>query len=302
MNFKTLRNFLIASSLLSTPALATISNQNAYVVDQGNGSTTAFNFSFLIPYQSDGVTPAVQVQVYTPASGVLATLTPNLYSITGVGNSSGGTVTYPLTGSPLAAGSELIITRSLAYTQPTAVTNQGFYPHVVEQTADSLEAQIQQLSVAIGSTFRLPSNIQINPFGPPIPSSVLGFDSNNNPIYYPYPLISDQSSNLSDDVLITTYSANPIYVKINTTIGCVTSSGTITLTLPVISSVVLGQFVRVLDLSNYAGVNNIIIQASGPDVILDHSTSSTQYVVSVNNTLTFLVAMSSGWRAISYGY
>lgn len=109
----------------------------------GNGATTAFAYNFIIPYQSDGVTPACQV-VYTSAAGVEAVLAPNLYTISGVENPAGGTVNYSSNG-PIATGTFLTITRTVAYTQPDAFPNQAFYPESVETGLDNLELQIQQL-------------------------------------------------------------------------------------------------------------------------------------------------------------
>ncbi len=48
-------------------------------------------------------------------------------------------MTYPLSGSPIANGTKLTIVRSLPYTQPTVLTNQGGYylcttAHTVEMS------------------------------------------------------------------------------------------------------------------------------------------------------------------------
>ena len=148
-------------ALLPERAAATISTQVSFTTASGNGATTVFNFSFLIPYQSDGVTPAVGVYITSPTN-VITTLTLGTdYTITGVGNSSGGSITYnPGTG-PLPSGWTITIMRALAYTQPTAVGNVSFYPHTVEQVADSIVMQVQQLAsiVAPGST--IPSIIPV---------------------------------------------------------------------------------------------------------------------------------------------
>lgn len=150
--------FLAGLLALASPAYAVINSPAAQTIAAGNGATIAFNYSFIIPYQSDGVTPAVTVDLQDNL-GVITTLSPSLYTITGVGNSAGGTVVYPLSGAPLASGNYLIITRSLDYTQPTAVSNTSFLPHTVEQIADKLDMQIQQLSLKIGSG----SSVSINP-------------------------------------------------------------------------------------------------------------------------------------------
>ena len=134
----------------STPSRATIASPTSSVVASGNGSTTTFAYGFIIPYQSNGTTPAVSAYLTnTTTSAVTPLVLGTDYSISGVGNSAGGTVTYPITGSPLAAGNTITIQRSLAYIQPTAVGNTAFYPHTVEQVADNLDMQIQQLNTTL---------------------------------------------------------------------------------------------------------------------------------------------------------
>jgi hypothetical protein len=150
------RALLIGSALwaLATAAAQpTITSPTVSVTDPGNGSTTSFAYNFLIPFQANGITPAVTVQVLNVATDVLTPVAPGAYSIAGAGNPLGGTVTYAPGGVPLAVGFSLVITRSLAYTQPIAVPNFSFYPHTVEVSADNLEAQIQQLAAMPVSVF-----------------------------------------------------------------------------------------------------------------------------------------------------
>lgn len=125
----------------------TISIQDCTITDQGNGVTSTFDYNFIIPFQPDGVTPAVTVYTIDP-SGNQVTLSPSKYTISGVGYPNvGGAVTYiPDGGLPLPTGWEVIIDRNLDYTQPIAVANQSFTPHTVEVLGDYLEMQIQQLA------------------------------------------------------------------------------------------------------------------------------------------------------------
>lgn len=125
----------------------TVSTQaNAQQV-AGDGVTTVFAFNFV--YDSSSV---IKVY-YVDSTGAKTLLTASQYTLTlnapvtnqlwGVG----GTVTYPLVGSPIAAGTYLYIQRVLPYTQSVSIQNQGnFYPQVTEQALDLLEMQIQQLA------------------------------------------------------------------------------------------------------------------------------------------------------------
>lgn len=141
------------ASIFPERARATINSPQASVTIPGNGVQTAFVYPFIIPYQADGITPAVTVAI-TNSVGVVTVLLPSAYTISGINNPAGGTVTYN-PGTPLAVGNTLTITRALAYIQPTAVNNQSFVPHTVEQVADNLDMQIQQLNNRIGSSAQL---------------------------------------------------------------------------------------------------------------------------------------------------
>jgi len=123
----------------------TISTETCSVTANGDDSNTTFAYNFLIPYQADGSTPAVDA--FTTTDGVDTALVLNTdYSIVGVEESAGGTVTYPLSGDPLASGSTITIQRDEAYVQPYAFPNQGFKPSDVEAALDWLVMQTQQLN------------------------------------------------------------------------------------------------------------------------------------------------------------
>ncbi len=84
--------------------------------------------------------------IFTDASGLETTLSPTLYLATGIGNPSGGSVTYPLSGPPIASGTKLTIVRTVPYTQTTVLSNQGgYYPEVVEKRFDQIYMALQQL-------------------------------------------------------------------------------------------------------------------------------------------------------------
>ena len=158
----------------------TVTTTSSKVVALGNGVTTVFTYSFLIPAAVDAVV------TYTDASGNPTTLLASQYTITGLGNPAGGTVTYPTSGSPIANGTLLTIQRILPLTQGTSISNQGaFYPGVVESGLDTATMQIQQIASTVGSTLQVPST---DPTPGALPSAnqranqMLGFDGSGNPI------------------------------------------------------------------------------------------------------------------------
>lgn len=134
----------------------TVTAQTPRIKVAANGSTTAFAFNFLIPSASDGSALCnVYVLNTTVAPSTLTLLSSSVYSVSGLDNPSGGSVTYPLSGTPLATGKYVIIVRTVPYDQPTAVSNQGFYPHTVETSEDWIVEQIQQLLDTVGRAFKV---------------------------------------------------------------------------------------------------------------------------------------------------
>lgn len=108
----------------------------------GNSSATSFEFDFKTNTSSD-----LRV-LLTDAAGVDQQLTLGVhYSVSLNGNQNtdpGGTITYPLIGSPLATGAKLTVLRAAAYTQPTTFTG-GVTPSTLESKVDNLTMLAQQL-------------------------------------------------------------------------------------------------------------------------------------------------------------
>ncbi len=123
----------------------TITSETCEITDVGDGSNTEFAYNFLIPYQPDGVTPAVGAYVLDGAVRTNLVLDTD-YSITGVGNPAGGIVTYPLSGTPLGVGDTIVIGRTADYEQPYDFPQQSFRPTSVEQAMDWAMMTIQQLN------------------------------------------------------------------------------------------------------------------------------------------------------------
>lgn len=111
----------------------------------GNGVGTVFPFTFKVFVNTD-----VEV-LRVDANGNPTTLTLDSdYSIAlnpDQDSNPGGTITYPVTGTPLPLTYQLVALGGLPDDQPTDITNQGgFYPSVIEDMADRSTIQIQQLA------------------------------------------------------------------------------------------------------------------------------------------------------------
>lgn len=159
----------------------TITSQTTKVVALGDGIATVFNYSFLIP-------DAASVQViYEDVTGALTTLLPAQYTITGLGLDAGGTVTYPLSGSPIAVGTSLTIARNAAIVQLTSLDNQGgFYPQSVEDALDYLTILLQQIDELFTRALVVPITEPSAPLTIPTialrKNQFLGFDGSGLPI------------------------------------------------------------------------------------------------------------------------
>ena len=121
----------------------------------GNSSTTSFPFGFKVFTTED---LKVTVNDANGAETVLVldsdyTVTLNLDQE----STPGGTVTYPVTGSPLASGLKLTITGNVSYEQGTDIPTGGdFNPTILENALDSLSMQIQQLDEAVSRAAVVP--------------------------------------------------------------------------------------------------------------------------------------------------
>lgn len=129
----------------------TIPTSQSLEIFLGNGVTTSFNFTFV------GDSISYIVVTYTDITGNATVLSAASYTVslneaaTGSLWGIGGTVTYPLVGSPIAAGTTLTVARILPLTQVNTISNQGnFAPQVTESALDTLAMQIQQTSARSG--------------------------------------------------------------------------------------------------------------------------------------------------------
>lgn len=121
----------------------------------GNGVTTAFPFTFKVFAASD------IALTKTSATGIDTALVLDAdYSIAlnpDQDATPGGTITYPLSGDPLAVGETLVGVGALPYDQTTDFPSGGSYRATThEDTFDRVVQQIQQLAEAQGRALTLP--------------------------------------------------------------------------------------------------------------------------------------------------
>lgn len=145
------------------------------VVYSGNGATTSFAYDFRVFQNSD------LVVTHIDANGVqtVKTITTH-YTMTNAGDETGGTVTYPVSGSPLPTGEKLVLQRIVGVLQSTSIRNQsGFYPNVLEDAMDRLAMEIQQINDLIKRAPKLPPETAIVDLALPnlIASKIIGVNS-----------------------------------------------------------------------------------------------------------------------------
>jgi hypothetical protein len=172
----------------------TINTQNNKSIVLGNGSQTQFAFGFI------GVAAAFISVIFTDADGNETVLargsgtsqyqivlnSPVQGAIWGVG----GTVTYNPSGTPIAAGTSLTISRTLPLTQAISLQNLISLSTVsngAEMGLDTLEMQLQQVSEtfsrAIVAPIVDPDTIDLTlPAAAQRANLVLGFDGDGNVI------------------------------------------------------------------------------------------------------------------------
>lgn len=133
----------------------TLDSKLSKAVYHGNGSTTVFPFAFKVWETS-------QIAVtMTDASGVSTDVTSNS---TVTVTSSGGSVTYPASGSPLATGAKLAITRNMPFTQGiNLVSASRFDPQVLEDGLDQATAERQQMLEMMARAVILPATSNESP-------------------------------------------------------------------------------------------------------------------------------------------
>jgi hypothetical protein len=146
----------------------------------GTGSQTSWPFTFKVFAATDiAVTIANSLGVETALNyGADYNVTLNANQET----SPGGTVTYPISGTPLPIGSRLVIVGNLPYDQPLDLPAGGnFSPLALENELDRLTMQIQQLRENVGRALTVPVTSGVSPSLPsPAASNIIGWSENGD--------------------------------------------------------------------------------------------------------------------------
>jgi hypothetical protein len=127
--------------------VASTTNKQSY---NGNGSQSVFAYTFKIFVDAD-------IKVYVGTT--LKTLNTH-YTLSGVGTTSGGNVTFTSGNFPASGTGNVTILRSLALTQPLDLVNYGrFDAEVVEAQYDKLTMMVQQLQEQADRTIRFSTTV-----------------------------------------------------------------------------------------------------------------------------------------------
>lgn len=162
----------------------TISSEISRVDYVGNGATSVYPYTFKILSESDLL---VTVRDTNDAESTLTY--PSNFTVTGVGESSGGSIT--LLAGNLASGYAITIRRQLTLVQEADIRNQGaFYREVHEDVFDRLTMVDQQLHDENLRTLKIPESEvgtvtnTVLPAASSRANKILGFDSSGNPSTY----------------------------------------------------------------------------------------------------------------------
>jgi hypothetical protein len=128
--------------------VASTTNSVSYT---GNAAATNFAFSFLMPTGDEVVT------LYEIATGIEgAALNASLYTVNGADDPNGGSIDYPLVGSPLAATHKINIKRVVALEQTLNLTTQSAYnPAELEAQLDKIVMGLVQVDEEVSRAIKV---------------------------------------------------------------------------------------------------------------------------------------------------
>jgi len=140
----------------------------------GNDSTTVFAYAFRIT-NSNQLKVIITDSDGVETVGVLGTD----YTVSGVGDTKGGNVTYPVSGDPLATGSTLTVKRNPDFTQDTDLLNRGNYSaQAIEDALDYLMMTVHKVQEQIDRGLLLAETSAFSDLIVPDPSAdkILGWN------------------------------------------------------------------------------------------------------------------------------
>ncbi len=145
-----------------------LSSATSSISYTGNGSVATYSYTFRIDSQTD-----LRVLKVTDA-GVVTVLTLTTdYTVTGVGNGTGGTIT--LVAGNLPADYKLILRRKLSLTQDTEIRNEGtYFASEHENKFDELTMQDQQQQFELDRSLKLPEEVDTADFDMTLPATIVG--------------------------------------------------------------------------------------------------------------------------------
>lgn len=156
----------------------TVETTTSTVVYQGNDVAVEFDF----PFKTLDETHLSVTRRDTATGLVDYTYTDSDFTITGIGDAEGGTVEL---NDPLASGYEIVIERTVPYTQALDIVNQsGFYPQSIEDQLDLIEMQVQQIAALAGRSITVAVGEELDslPSATARANMFLSFDANGLPV------------------------------------------------------------------------------------------------------------------------
>lgn len=149
--------------------ISSTTNRNDYT---GNGVASSFSYTFRILDETD-----LLVTTRLIATGVETTLTLMTdYTVSGVGGSSGGSIT--LVAGALPSTKKITIRRVRPLTQETDIRNQGeYFPETIEDEFDRGIMIDQQIQDQLDRSITLPETVPVSEFNPELPPTIAGASS-----------------------------------------------------------------------------------------------------------------------------
>ena len=159
----------------------TVTNELRAVQYIGDDVTTIWAFSFNIPTEDEA-----EVRLFDQTTGLWTLVPSSQYTVTGAGNEAGGTITYPISGTPITTTQRIQIQRVVGYTQDMDIPDRDtFDSSVLEEQLDDIVYQTQQNRDESKGALTLPAPDVFDTDLPPkdlLPFKYITFDENGEPV------------------------------------------------------------------------------------------------------------------------